>query len=293
MKKKQNNGINIAVVTPMKNEEISLPYCYNSIINQTLKPKIWIIVDDGSTDTSPKLIKEYKKKHKLIHLIHLNGKKRDLGVHYAIVCIEGFNYLLKRDIPLDYIALIDADIILDKDYFKDIVNIFKKDKKLGICGGGIYIKDKRGNWKWENTFLDHVRGANRVWRFSCFTETEGFIPTYAPDGVSNAKARIKGWKIKQIPQIKSYQTRKTSEGEGLWKGYKNRGRTSYFLNHHPFHILLRFIKYGITWPFYPSIAYLSGWIEDIIKKKEKINDQEIKSYFNKKWKEALKQWKSP
>jgi len=52
----------ISVVVPVYNVEQYLEKCVNSIINQTYKNLEIILVDDGATDKSGKLIKEIKKR---------------------------------------------------------------------------------------------------------------------------------------------------------------------------------------------------------------------------------------
>jgi glycosyltransferase involved in cell wall biosynthesis len=274
--------IKLGIVTPAKNEEESLPKVYNSIINQSLKPKVWIIVDDGSTDKTSELIEKFKQEHSFIKSIKLGKGKWDLGIHYSEVCISGFDQLLNDYPNLNYIALIDADIILEKDYLRKITSNMGKNPKLGISGGGVYVKNKKGDMELEKTYLDHVRGANRIWKIECFKNTGGFMKTFAPDSVSNAKAKINGWKVRQYPKVVSYQTRPTSAGFGLWKGFLNRGKVSYFLNYHPLHVFLRFLKYLIKFPFYHSFAYPIGYLKSVLKNDPKIKDKAIKKYFHNK-----------
>lgn len=42
-----NNTSEFVVITPVKNEELFIKQTIDSVINQTFKPKTWIIVDDG------------------------------------------------------------------------------------------------------------------------------------------------------------------------------------------------------------------------------------------------------
>jgi len=45
-------------VTPCGNEEKNLPNLMQSITAQTIEPELWVIVDNGSTDKTPELIKK-------------------------------------------------------------------------------------------------------------------------------------------------------------------------------------------------------------------------------------------
>ena len=79
------------LITPAKNEEYSIPDVLQSIINQTIRPLMWIIVDDGSTDNTPKIIKDFEIKYKWIKTIRLPSRDRDITHHYSYVCKKGFD----------------------------------------------------------------------------------------------------------------------------------------------------------------------------------------------------------
>ncbi|MGV8086569.1 MAG: glycosyltransferase family 2 protein, partial [Candidatus Woesearchaeota archaeon] len=132
------------IISPCKNEEKNITEVISSVLNQTIKPKLWVIVNDGSTDNSLKIIKKFAKKNKWIKYISLDNNKRDLNFRYSFVCNTGFKYILdyckEKKIEYNYISLLDTDIILDKKYFESLINLMKKDNKLGIVSGGIYTK---------------------------------------------------------------------------------------------------------------------------------------------------------
>ncbi len=54
----------LTVFTPTYNRENTLDRVYNSLKNQTFSDFQWIIIDDGSTDNTKKLIEKYQKKSK-------------------------------------------------------------------------------------------------------------------------------------------------------------------------------------------------------------------------------------
>lgn len=53
------NILSYVIITPAKNEEKYIETTINSVCRQTLKPKEWIIVDDGSTDNTYKIVEKY------------------------------------------------------------------------------------------------------------------------------------------------------------------------------------------------------------------------------------------
>jgi len=63
------------VFTPCRNEEKNLPNLLQSITVQTIRPALWVIVDDGSTDKTGEIITEAEKRHEWIKGHHLEEHK--------------------------------------------------------------------------------------------------------------------------------------------------------------------------------------------------------------------------
>ena len=64
------NNIKVSVIIPVYNSEKYLKQCLDSVVNQTLKDIEIIVVNDGSTDNSLKIIQEYSNKYKNIKVIN-------------------------------------------------------------------------------------------------------------------------------------------------------------------------------------------------------------------------------
>ena len=52
------DGRRLVVVTPCRDEEHHIDMTVLSVSTQTERPDLWIIVDDGSTDTTPRMLAE-------------------------------------------------------------------------------------------------------------------------------------------------------------------------------------------------------------------------------------------
>ncbi len=253
------------LVTPAKNEEKFLPKVAESVINQTHRPRVWVIVDDGSTDKTPQIIERLKSEYSWIKSIRLESHPRDIVFHYAYVCRMGFRHALsyakRKGIPFGYIALLDADTVVEKMYFEKLIKEFQKDPNLGIVSGSILVK-KNGRWEKEpyNTALP--RGSGRMWNKYCFFETGGYRLSPSPDSVSNRLASKLGWKIAQIPNVFAYQLRATNSAEGYLKGFISRGKASRYVGKDFISALAEFVVYSIklnpTLGFAFIVGYMSG-----------------------------------
>ena len=214
------------LITPARNEEKNLPEVSRSVAKQKTKPVLWIIVDDGSTDNTPHILEDLKTKYSWIQSIRLPPRPRDITFHYSYVCKQGFDYSLEycieNSIEYDYIGLLDADTILEENYFGKLIDEFEKDSSLGIASGGVYYNEG-GQLSREVTDKNLPRGTGRLWGKACFIETGGYQVEPSPDSISNTKALLRGWQIMQYADVVEIQTRKTSAGEGLWKGFVKNG----------------------------------------------------------------------
>ena len=81
------DNIKVSVILPVYNVSSYLRQCLDSIVNQTLKDIEIICVDDGSTDDSPEILKEYEEKDKRIKVYYREnagaGAERNFGIQKA------------------------------------------------------------------------------------------------------------------------------------------------------------------------------------------------------------------
>lgn len=280
------------LLTPVKNEGENLPKLIQPVVEQTIKPVLWVIVDDGSTDNTPEIIKEAKEKSKWIQSIRLDERVgyRDIGVHLSSVMMTvaefAIKYCGKNEIKYEYIGNVDGDIIVEKLFFEKLIKEFEKDDKLGIAGSGTqYIK---GN----NTIQHKGReeepsGGDMLIRRECFEECGGIQMSCCWDSVLKAKARLRGWKTRRFEYVKAIETR-VPGSEDYWNRGIHSGESAYYLNLNPIHVLIKSMKFLCkNPPYYFAIAYLTGYFSSFIRRKEKIDDDEIKEYFWNKWKKYL------
>ena len=120
------------IVTACKNEGKNLPNLIKSVTSQSIKPALWVIVDNGSTDDTPQILEEAKAKYGWIKSIRLDSTgKRDLGLHLASVIKTGFDFAIeyceRNGIEYNYLCILDADLILEPTFYENIIKQFEKD----------------------------------------------------------------------------------------------------------------------------------------------------------------------
>lgn len=277
-----SNPYKYILITSCKNEGKNLPHLIDSIASQTVRPILWVITDDGSTDNTPKLIREAKERHHWIQTIRLAENKRDIGLHLSEIIKKGFNfaieYCIKTEIKYDYLGNIDGDMIIQNTFFEELIAKFDKNSKLGIASGGVQY-NKGNHVIHANVRVDEPGGGNMLIRRECFEDTKGILLSYSWDSALKVKARLHGWETMCFEKIKATETRDATSAEGYWKGYVEHGKTSYYMNTNPIHAMIKGIMYLFKRPYYIGLAYLCGYSCNLILRKEQINDEEIKHYY--------------
>ena len=115
----------LTIVALVYNLEKYLPRCLDSLVSQTLDNIEILCVDDGSTDSAPKIVDEYGKKYPdKIKVFH-----KENGGEYTTR-----NYGLERA-KGEYVTFVDTDDYVEKDWAEKLYNAAKEnDADMAVCG---------------------------------------------------------------------------------------------------------------------------------------------------------------
>jgi biofilm PGA synthesis N-glycosyltransferase PgaC len=196
------------IITPAHNEEAFIENAIDSIVSQTLRPGLWIVVNDGSTDRTGEIVCRYAREYEFIKVIN---RERPKGRHFgnkasAFRC--GARETLGRD--YEYIGNVDADISLERTYYERIVHEMERDRSIGIAGGIVFTRV--GNkYITEDQTLDSVGGAVQLFRRACYEQIGGYLSLRCGgiDAAAEIMARMKGWRVKKFPENRVYEHRRT------------------------------------------------------------------------------------
>lgn len=185
--------MNFYIVIPAHNEAKSIGLALHSLIQQTLKPKRVIVVNDNSTDNTEAVVDGYAQKHHFISLINNKSSDKHLpGSKIINAFYKGYSIL---DDDYDVICKFDADLIFPENYLEKLAFHFKTNTQLGMASGFCYIK-KNKDWVLENlTRKDHIRGALKAYRKDCFHQIGQLKSSMGWDTVDELLAKYYGWEI--------------------------------------------------------------------------------------------------
>ena len=105
----------ISIIVPVYNIEKSIARCLNSIINQLYKNIEIIVVDDGSTDNSYEVLREYEKRDHRIKVMKKNNGGVSSARMYGLNNASGI-----------YVGFVDSDDYIEKEMYLNLYKAIKK-----------------------------------------------------------------------------------------------------------------------------------------------------------------------
>lgn len=124
----------ISTIVPVYNCEKYLSQCIESLINQTYKKIEIIIIDDGSTDNSLNIIKQYAERDSRIKWFHQENKGGNFALNFGITKATG-----------DLIHFLDSDDYIELNAYEIIANEFINHPEIDSCLFGFKTTDKDNN----------------------------------------------------------------------------------------------------------------------------------------------------
>lgn len=238
--------LSYVLITPARNEEQFIEKTIQSMIQQTVLPIKWIIVNDGSTDGTGDIVKRYLPGHHWMEMVEV-PQRQDRSFAMKV---HSFNAGFERVKGLEYevIGNVDADISFDKDHLEFLLSKFKDDVTLGVAGT---VFREEGGYSSESDSFEghtHVSGQCQLFRRECFREIGGYVPHKAGgiDWIAVATARMRGWKTRSFREKWFFHHRHLGTAErGVLASLFSYGEKDYYLGGHPVWEIFR-VAYRMT-----------------------------------------------
>ena len=181
------------LISPCRNEAEFMVKTLDSVVSQSLRPAKWIIVDDGSTDATPAILRQYSKKYDFIEIVTRNNRgHRSVGPGVIEAFYAGLAAVELTD--YQYVCKLDLDLIMPPRYFERMIERMDSEPRLGTCSGKAYFraKDSAGLCPEECSDESSI-GAAKFYRVACFKQIGGFVRQVMWDGIDSHRCRLLGW----------------------------------------------------------------------------------------------------
>ncbi len=267
------------IISPVRDEEELIHKTIESVVHQTILPRQWVIVDDGSTDNTSAIVVSYQNKHPWIKLV--SRKDRGRRVPGGGVVEAFYDGLKAVDIEnWEYVVKLDGDLSFEPTYFEDIFSRFEDKPGLGIASGQTYLAVDGQTPRRESCPRTHTRGASKVYKRSCFYDIGGIMGRRGWDTIDDMAARGKGYDTRSFPELKLLHHRPMgilARKKSWVKNSRQYGEDYYQLGYHPLFMMLKCVKFmAIHKPFLLFGLHMGlHYTRFMVLKKGKIVDGDI------------------
>jgi poly-beta-1,6-N-acetyl-D-glucosamine synthase len=271
------------LITPSRNEEAFIEKTIESVIHQTVVPVKWVIVNDGSTDSTGAIAERYAAQYRWIEVVNRPVRQER---NFAAK-VHAFNAGQERlqDVEYEIIGNLDSDVSLDADHFEFLLNKFKDDPRLGVAG--TVFSEEGGYSSAKDSFEgeNHVSGQCQMFRRQCFEEIGGYFANKAGgiDWIAVTTARMIGWKTRSFREKSFFHHRHLGTAErGVFAAAFSYGEKDYYLGGHPIWELFR-VTYRMTKPPYlvEGIGLSSGYAWAMLRRKKRPISKKLMAFHRK------------
>jgi poly-beta-1,6-N-acetyl-D-glucosamine synthase len=251
------------LITAARNEEDVIRATLDSVVAQTRLPERWVIVDDGSTDTTAAIVEEYGARHPWIDLIRRapRAERSFAGKVHAINA--GLERLEALGVTFDVMGNLDADVSFEPDYMRFLLEKFAGDPKLGVAGTPFTQEGDYDSTRDSFEGDKYVAGPCQLFRYECFQDIGGYVanPAGGVDWIAVMTARMRGWTVTAFPDKRFHHHRAMGTAErGKVSAMFSYGQKDYYLGGSPVWEVVRACYQTTKRPFIVGgVSLLAGY----------------------------------
>jgi cellulose synthase/poly-beta-1,6-N-acetylglucosamine synthase-like glycosyltransferase len=234
-----------AIVIPMHNEAQHIIACLDSLWAQSCQSFDILIVNDGSSDQSPQLVKAWMQGKTRVNMVDLPASQHAPGAKVVHSFYHGWQAMQAEKYA--FVCKFDADIIFPPDYLARLLAHFEASPKTGMLSGLVYIQNSQKQWVFEAlSSKNHVRGPIKCYRRQCFDDMQGLRACLGWDNIDVMLAQKHGWQVQTIKDLWVKHLRPTAYAYRAQKAQK---------------LGLYFYNLGLDWPLCLVSALKSAYKE--------------------------------
>jgi GT2 family glycosyltransferase len=229
---------------------------------QTVLPDPWVLVENGSSDSTPELAAALAGRHSWLRVVTIAPPPAmERGGPIVHAFHEGLTSL--DELP-EAVAQLDADLTFPRDYFERLLRALEENERLGIVSGTCY-EQQDGEWRERYGTGGNVWGAARIYRRACLEQVLPLEPRTGWDAIDVAEANALGWETRILRDLPFYHHRREASRERTrWAGWTQQGRVSHYLGYRPSYLLLRALFRAARDP--TALGLLAGYAGAVIRR---------------------------
>ena len=282
-------GSRYVLISPCRNESRFMRRTIESVLAQSLLPTEWIIVDDGSTDTSSMILAEYASKHDWIRVITRPDRgTRSVGPGVIDAFYSGYEAIASRHFA--FLCKLDLDLVLPPRYFEILIERMNANPLIATCSGKAYLEE-HGRLVSERHGDDTSLGMTKFYRRECFERIGGFVREVMWDGIDCHQCRMHGWIACSWddPDLRFIHLRPMgSSQQSVYAGRMRHGYGQYFMGTGFLYMAASAVGRLNQKPYVlGSLAMLWGWLASAAQRKPRFDDLEFRRFLRRYHRRAL------
>lgn len=270
------------VISPVRNEADFLPQTVACMVQQSLRPTQWILVNDGSNDNTGNVLTHVAREHGWVTVINRTDRGfRQAGTGVIEAFYDGYSKI--ADDAWQFLVKFDGDLTFPPDYFEQCLRKFAAEPKLGI-GGGTICQQLNGKLEAESKIdpAFHVRGATKIYRRECWVQIGGLIRAPGWDTVDEVKANMLGWTTRTFPDLRLVHHRPAGAAYGTWSNLIKNGRANYVAGYHPLFMMAKCLRRSFEKPYVvEGCGLLLGFVSGYLNRVPRVDDKRLIKYFRR------------
>jgi len=232
-------SVALVIISPVRDEAQYLRLTMDAMVAQTCRPLAWILVDDGSTDETADIVRQYAEKYPFIALLTRDNRGfRKLGGGVIAAFNFGLAHVAQHD--YQYIAKLDGDMSFGPHYLEHMLRKLDDDPRLAAVSGKVY-RHEDGRYIEERHIDEQVAGQFKLYKRTAFEDIGGFVEHLSWDGIDVHTAWMKGWKTCSYydPQAWLWHHRiMGSSDKHIYEGRLRWGRGNWYMGYHPLYAIV-------------------------------------------------------
>jgi len=282
-------GNRYVLISPCRNEAAFMRQTLDSVEAQSVRPAMWVIVDDGSTDETPAILAEFAARHDWVRIVTRSDRgHRAVGPGVIDAFYSGYAAIEPGD--YDFLCKLDLDLRLPPRYFEILMQRMMADPKIATCSGKAYIEE-HGQLVDERHGDETSLGMTKFYRVSCFQAIGGFVREVMWDGIDCHRCRMKGWVACSWnePDLRFIHLRPMgSSQQGIYTGRMRHGYGQYFMGTGFLFMAASALSRFNQKPYLlGSLAMLWGWTKSALQRKPRYEDAEFRAFLRRYQARAL------
>lgn len=268
------------IISPCRDESKFMRRTLDSVVNQTIKPAKWLIVDDGSTDNSAEILAEYSAQYNFIEVVTLENRGyRKVGPGVVDAFYEGYKLLGSQH--YDFLCKLDLDLDLPPRYFEILINKMDQNPRIATCSGKPYneidgrlVSEQRGD--------EMSVGMTKFYRRAAFEQIGGFVREVMWDAIDCHRCRQLGWIACSWdePDLRFIHLRiMGSSQDNVYVGRMRHGFGQYFMGTGIVYMFVTSVYRMLHRPFVlGGAAMFWGYLKSNLAQEKRLDDPKLRQF---------------